>query len=143
MPESTQGASPNTSTVPCNGCTLCCQGHQVIILHPEYGDDPALHQTVEITHPLTGEPALMVAQKANGDCINLTEKGCRVYENRPAMCKEYDCRKQYMSLTKAMRREMVERGIASQSTFDAGKRRLDSLTGPERQECISRRKATV
>jgi Fe-S-cluster containining protein len=133
------GASPIATNVPCNGCTLCCRGYQAIILHPECGDDAAKYQTVEVPNPLTGEPALMVEQKPNGDCIYLGEQGCSIYEDRPIICRGYDCRKHYMTLTKAVRQALVEKGMASKDTFAAGKQRIGSLTSTERLDCIAKR----
>lgn len=141
MSKSTPGASSKASSVPCNGCTLCCRGYQAIILHPECGDDVSKFQTIEVPNPLTGEFALMVEQKPNGDCIYLADKGCSIYDDRPIICREFDCRKQYMTLTKAIRQAMVEKGMASVETFSAGKQRLSSLSSTERLECIARRKA--
>lgn len=140
MTNSTQGASPKTTAVPCKNCTLCCRGFQAIVLHPECGDDISRYQTVEIPHPLTGEPASMIEQKPNGDCVYLTEKGCGIYDDRPVICREYDCRKQYMTLTKATRQALVDKGIASKSTFEAGKQRLGTLSSAERLECVAKRK---
>ena len=44
-------------SVPCAGCTACCQ-NDVLMLHPEMGDDPAQYQTVPIIHPITGSRAI-------------------------------------------------------------------------------------
>jgi len=70
----------------CDGCTLCCQG-DAVFLHPECGDDPRRYRT---------EPAgerLMLAHKANGDCIYLQRRsGCTIWDRRPTVCREMDCR---------------------------------------------------
>ena len=41
----------------------------------------------------------MLDHKPNGDCIYLTEKGCGIWETRPQMCREMDCRRIYEGLT--------------------------------------------
>jgi len=72
--------------VPCNGCTLCCQGDAIRLTEE---DNPADYLTE--THPyITG--ALMLAHKQNGDCIYLDEKGCSIHERAPSLCKSADCR---------------------------------------------------
>jgi Fe-S-cluster containining protein len=72
--------------VPCGGCTLCCQGDAVRLLDE---DDAGSYLTEP--HPyITG--ALMLAHKPNGDCIYLTEYGCSIHDNEPALCGAADCR---------------------------------------------------
>ena len=71
--------------VPCNGCVLCCRGDAVRIL-PGDGDDLCTEP-----HPYRAG-ALMLAHKANGDCIYLGERGCTIWARRPRMCRTMDCR---------------------------------------------------
>lgn len=73
--------------VPCNGCTLCCQGDAIRLLP---GDDPSQYQT-EPHERFEGQ--LMLAHKANGDCIYLTSGGCSIHDRKPQMCRDMDCRK--------------------------------------------------
>jgi hypothetical protein len=76
-----------TRFVPCNGCTLCCQNDCLRIL-PE--DDPTLYFT-EPHHHFPGQ--LMLAHDTKtGNCIYLRENGCGIYDHRPTMCREMDCR---------------------------------------------------
>jgi len=43
---------------------------------------------------IPGARAAMLAKKKNGDCWYLTEDGrCSIYENRPQVCREFDCEK--------------------------------------------------
>lgn len=75
-----------TVNVPCGNCTICCQ-RDTTYLHPELGDDPEMYQT-EIR-----QRRVMLAHKKNGDCIYLDrDTGCTIYERRPAICRELDCR---------------------------------------------------
>jgi hypothetical protein len=75
-----------TVYVPCNGCTLCCQGDAVKIekedLDRNYHTEP---------HPYI-PGALMIAHKQNGDCIYLIENSCSIHDNAPALCRSADCR---------------------------------------------------
>ena len=114
--------------VPCAGCTLCCR-RDALILHPEMGDDPTQYETVPTTHPLTGEPAEMLAHKPNGDCVYLDRStGCTIHDRAPAICREFDCRAFYRRLvetsTRKDRRRMIERGLISKSVLVAGRKRL-------------------
>lgn len=72
--------------VPCNGCTLCCRGDAIRLLP---GDDVNAYRTEPHSHY---PGALMLAHKANGDCIYLGATGCTIQEDKPTMCREMDCR---------------------------------------------------
>lgn len=75
-----------TTFVPCNGCTLCCQGDAIRLTEE---DNPSDYLTE--THPYIAG-ALMLAHKQNGDCIYLDEKGCSIHERAPSLCRSADCR---------------------------------------------------
>lgn len=78
--------------VPCNGCYACCQG-DAIFLHPECGDKAEDYITEEY------DGRLIIAHKENDDCIYLDRSvGCTIYNNRPTICGELDCRKIYKKL---------------------------------------------
>lgn len=72
--------------VPCNGCTRCCKGDALRLLP---GDNPDEY----LTEPHDFIPgALMLAHKANRECIYLGPSGCTIHDRRPLMCREMDCR---------------------------------------------------
>lgn len=83
-----------TAKVPCGSCTLCCES-ELIVLHPDKGDRPQDFETVLINHPLKG--GLVFAIKPNDDgstrCRYLGPTGCTVYDKRPVLCREFDCRR--------------------------------------------------
>jgi hypothetical protein len=114
------------ASVPCNGRRLCCI-NDAIILHPEHGDDPALYQTVPVTHPLNGRPALMLDHKPNGECVYLGPTGCLIHDRAPVICREYDCRRQYLQIPRAERRRLVRSGLMSADKFNAGRDRVHTL----------------
>lgn len=120
--------------VPCNGCKTCCRGEEVMI-KPEDGDDPAKYVTVPSIDPVRGVIVQVLAQKQNGDCHYLGENGCTIYEDRPAVCRFYDCRVAYLTFTRAMR-EMH----AADLKFAEGKKRLPTLNARRRRAAIAIRK---
>jgi hypothetical protein len=78
--------------VPCNGCTLCCHGDAIRLL-PQ--DDASAY----LTEPHDHYPGqLMLAHKANRDCVYLGESGCTIHDKKPLMCREMDCRNVARSL---------------------------------------------
>lgn len=114
--------------VPCNGCRLCCI-NDMIILHPEMGDDTGAYETVPCRNPITGKPARMLAHKANGECIYLGAGGCTIHDRAPAICREYDCRKMFLRFTRPERKRLIKAGLCDKSKFDAGRDRLHTLGG--------------
>lgn len=75
-----------TTFVPCNGCTLCCQGDAIRLTEV---DNPKNYITE--LHPYV-PGALMLAHKPNGDCIYLVESGCSIHDRAPSLCRSADCR---------------------------------------------------
>jgi Fe-S-cluster containining protein len=100
--------------VPCNGCTLCCQGDAIRLL-PQ--DDPALYQTVP-HFVMAGE--VMLAHKANGDCIYL-DGGCTIQATKPLMCKEMDCRRVTQAVTWTQARKLDAKGQLKMIIWRKGK----------------------
>lgn len=126
--------------VPCNGCRVCCK-NQAIMLHPEKGDVEIGYKTVEIVNPMTGMPALMLDHKENGDCVYLGENGCEIYERRPVICQKYDCRKLYVTLTRAQREHLKQSNQYSSAEEEEAKKRIHTLSFDEKQRCITKRKS--
>lgn len=115
------------ATVPCNGCTACCE-HDLLILHPECGDDPAQYETMAVVNPITGQPALALKHKPEGGCIYLERgKGCTIHDRAPAICREFDCRRFVARFSKPERKEMLASGAISRSVMQAGFDRLHTL----------------
>ncbi len=79
--------------VPCNGCRLCCQGNELVLLDPEHGDDLSKYKVVEHTAVVDGRKKIISALpfKANGDCHYLGESGCTIYADRPRICRTFSC----------------------------------------------------
>lgn len=113
-------------TVPCNGCRACCLT-DLIILHPECGDRPDDYQTVDVSHPFTGQRVKALARKANLECVYLDDQGCTIHDRAPAICREFDCRRMYLGYTRAERKRMVRDGLMGKDVFEAGRERLASL----------------
>ena len=106
--------------VPCNGCIRCCQGDAVRLLPHE---DSSRWQTEP--HPyMTG--ALMLAHKANGDCLYLGSGGCTRQADKPQRCHEMDCRVIAQSLTGTQARKLDARGAMKIEIWKRGRELLRS-----------------
>lgn len=58
----------------------------------------------------------------NGDCAHLGPDGCTIYDRRPAVCVAYDCRLQFLSMSRVERRAHSSPGI-----WREARKRLDTL----------------
>lgn len=76
-----------SSPVPCAGCTLCCHGK--VFLSP--GED-ATNLRVVMDTMVGGSRMRRLVTKPDGECIHLGVDGCTVYEHRPRICRQFDCR---------------------------------------------------
>ncbi len=107
--------------VPCNGCTLCCQGDAVRLL-------PEDHAAEYRTEPHTAIPgALMLAHKPNGECIYLEAKGCAIHDRAPSLCRSADCRSIALSFSfdEAMRMHRI--GKIDIRVWDQGQKLLEVM----------------
>ncbi len=116
--------------VPCNGCTACCR-NDLIVLHPELGDRAEDYETMVAPFPITGKPVLALKHKPEGGCIYLGEAGCTIHDRAPAICREFDCRRFYLSMTRAERRRLLHQNILDRAVLAAGKARLHTLKKDE------------
>ncbi|HWS65686.1 MAG TPA: YkgJ family cysteine cluster protein [Steroidobacteraceae bacterium] len=117
---------PPRASVPCNGCTLCCKG-DLIVLHPEDGDDPSQYETYVERSPLTGKPVLALMRNAKNECVYLGHDGCTIHERAPLICREFDCRRMYKALDRKTRRRAISTGWMTKDILDAGRKRLHTL----------------
>lgn len=114
------------SAVQCNGCTACCQ-NDLLMLHPEMGDDASQYDTMPAVNPITGKPGLALKHRPEGGCIYLGDAGCTIHGRAPAVCREFDCRLMFLKLGAAKARKAVAAGYASQAVIDAGRKRRHTV----------------
>jgi len=118
-----------TASVPCNGCTACCQ-NELLMLHPEMGDIVEAYETQAVTNPITGERRMALKQKPNGDCLYLGDKGCTIHDRAPAICKAFDCRRFFLNIgSRNERRRLLKTGYITKDVIEAGRKRLNTLSG--------------
>ena len=84
--------------VPCDGCTACCRGRALRPLYPKRKDIVKDYETQRVNG------ILALAWNEDGDCIYVGPEGCTIHDRRPALCRGYDCRVEYQSLTRQQRR---------------------------------------
>jgi hypothetical protein len=55
-------------------------------LHPALGDDPRDYDYKVV------EGGIILQSKPDGSCIYVGDKGCTIWDRRPAICRAFDCR---------------------------------------------------
>lgn len=100
--------------VDCGACRLCCH-HQRVLVTP--GDPEELYDTESV---LDGKFKLL-RQRPDGSCIHLGPGGCEVYENRPAICRAFDCGGWFRSWTRDERRQMSRQDPTVKALLERGR----------------------
>lgn len=114
---------PHT-VVPCNGCTACCWGQAIFLTAVD--DPPETYEVVPATNPATGRVEWMLAHSEFGACVYLGDRGCTIHNRAPAMCRAYDCRRQWKGLLRGERRRLERKGILDPA-LRAGRDRAHTL----------------
>lgn len=72
-------------TLHCNGCTACCRWGSVILQPSDKAEDYETERLDDLT--------VLKRQTDGRTCWYLDEeKGCTIYDKRPAVCRAFDCR---------------------------------------------------
>lgn len=112
--------------VPCNGCTLCCQGDAVRL---EEEDMKMGYQTEP--HPYISG-ALMIAHKPNGECVYLSAGGCTIHDRAPSLCRIADCRSIALRLNFEAAAKLHALGRLDVRVWDQGQKLLEEMKSQDR-----------
>ena len=115
-----------TAAVPCDGCRACCF-HELIVLHPEDGDDAATYDTMIVPHPMRGGSVAALKQRSDGACVYLGAEGCTIHDRRPAICRTFDCRRMAALVRSRVDRAQFKRLAAKNPVLQAGRARSVKL----------------
>ena len=112
--------------VPCNGCTICCQG-DAVRLQPEDAAEDYLTEP----HPYI-PGALMIAHKPNGECIYVDENGCSIHDRAPSLCRTVDCRKLAARMDFETAMQLHRMGRLDFRVWDQGRKLLEAEAKPRK-----------
>ena len=101
----------------CKGCVACCI-RDMIFLHPECGDIIEFYETKIVNSRYA------LKHKKDLSCIYLTKTGCGIYEVRPTICREFDCRVTVKKIGYTQFRKMARKGLMSVGVLQAAMRRM-------------------
>lgn len=109
-----QGLKP----LKCGNCCACCVG-DIIRIHPELGDNADDYETEE------RYGVIMLKHTKDKKCIYLTDDNkCSNYENRPAICKEFDCRVTIKAMGFTQAKKFVANTMMQKGVVMVGLRKL-------------------
>lgn len=112
------------TNVPCNGCSLCCRRDAIVLMDGERPED----YEVEEMRTKAGEIFHLVKKGPDGNCIYLGDSGCTIHDRAPEICRAFDCRRAYQMIPRRERRARLAQGIADKAVYEAGRKRLHTLT---------------
>ena len=119
--------------VPCNGCTLCCQGDAIRL---ENEDSPIDYKTEP--HPYISG-ALMIAHKPNGECVYLAKNACSIHDQAPSLCRIADCRNLALRLDYATARRLHFMNKIDIRVWDQGHKLLERMSMQESKDNVCMR----
>jgi len=123
----------------CGTCNACC--YSPVALRPERGDNPEAYQ-LALSHDTSapnGLTMLTLDRNPDGSCYALKDGRCSIWPKRPAVCRNFDCRRLFWMYDKAQRRELIAKGYFKRTVFDAGRMRGATLEdGPGLREVCRR-----
>ena len=100
----------------CGSCRACC-----------FGIDGAIISDIEANHydcHEAEEGKWRLDQDENGGCTYLGEKGCTIYEIRPKVCQEFDCRSLILTVSPNILDENVAEGKILEEVVQQGRIRM-------------------
>jgi Fe-S-cluster containining protein len=82
------------ATVNCGHCTACCRDAPLIVLTEGERPEPFDKMVRIVVECDDGKEKSfwLLPHQPNGDCYYLRDGQCSVYEQRPKMCRTFDCR---------------------------------------------------
>jgi hypothetical protein len=81
------------------------------MIHPALGDDPLKYPA----RVYVEGAGFRLPQSADGRCSYLKDNGCSIYNDRPALCRAFDCRvyavSKWAALDPLRDDDVIERGL--------------------------------
>jgi Fe-S-cluster containining protein len=82
-----KGQIAGEASVSCEGCAApCCTSFEYVTLDPHV-DDLSMYATKTLT-----SGAVVLQQHADGSCLYFVDGRCSIYNQRPCICRLFDCR---------------------------------------------------
>lgn len=77
-------------SVPCGDCIACCVHLSPILTPDEFANGKYIYTLISSEDRF--KPTIAIPRDENG-CIYLENNKCKIYNDRPLACRQFDCRK--------------------------------------------------
>lgn len=105
-------------SLPCDGCTACCRGEQLVVLFSD--DDSRLLDRAVLKPNDTWIGWLR--HNLNGDCAWLEAGRCAAYEFRPKVCRAFSCVGLWFGMPAGERLKMLRESLGVDEIYLAAVR---------------------
>ena len=80
--------------VPCGSCSECCRGpgRELALGEADLAAIEGSRWRIRWTVEHLPDGRVLLGSDEGGTCLHLGAGGCRVYEDRPPVCRAFDCR---------------------------------------------------
>lgn len=105
--------------VPCGTCNLCCTKGDIKL---EDGDFDVNGKPRFIVMPERVDDDYILGHRSDlGHCVYLHDGKCAIHNDKPSVCKRFDCRKVAMTFSKKQIVELDTRGYHAVDYWERGK----------------------
>jgi len=99
---------PATADVPCGDCNACCY-EMSVFLEP---DEVEQYRSVPEVGEGGAEPRPRLERNEDESCVYLDDEGaCSIYDKRPRLCRNFDCRPLAFCGIRVEHKEKLNRGL--------------------------------
>lgn len=83
--------------VPCGDCSLCCEEGQIRLMLPfdyykEAKEGDIIPRFISQPHEKPDKEGAYAIGRKDGHCVYLHDGKCVIHNDKPKLCKEFDCR---------------------------------------------------
>jgi Fe-S-cluster containining protein len=82
------------NSVPCGDCSLCCSGEIKLMLPFDYyeKEGEVIPRFVSMPHTTPDRDGAFAVGMREGWCVYLKDGKCAIHNDKPKLCREFDCR---------------------------------------------------
>lgn len=108
--------------VPCGDCNLCCIKGGIKLEPPDYDENG--EPRFIVMPELSENRHLLGFREDEKRCVYLHKGKCAIHNDKPAVCRAFDCRKLAVIFSKAQMTDFADRGLFPMDWWERGKELL-------------------
>ena len=104
----------------CGTCSACCHKPPALLAD----EDPTSFSATRRWNSATKNWDFQLPAAPDGSCIfRHPTSGCLIYDGRPSLCRQFDCRKWFRAFSRSRRHELARSSEVPESIWLAAKTR--------------------